>query len=71
MIVNGDAIIKVYRKNHAENIMEPHKKICLMPYENYKGADQPGHMASLISAFVVCRLDSIKSIVAISKILMQ
>ena len=30
-----------------------HEKMCLMPYANNKGADQPAHPRSLISAFVV------------------
>ena len=30
-----------------------HEKMCLMPYANNKGADQPAHPHSLISAFVV------------------
>ena len=38
-----------------------------MPYANNKGADQPAHPRSLISAFVVCCLDNI-SLVSISKI---
>ena len=29
-----------------------HEKTCLMPYANNKGADQPAHPRSLISAFV-------------------
>ena len=29
-----------------------------MPYANNNGADQPAHLCSLISAFVVCCLDS-------------
>ena len=29
-----------------------HEKMCLMPYANNKGADQPAHPHSLISAFV-------------------
>ena len=34
-------------------IIEPgHEKICLMSYANNKGADQPTHPRSLISAFV-------------------
>ena len=34
-------------------IYEPgHAKTCLMPYTNNKGADQPAHPRSLISAFV-------------------
>ena len=32
-----------------------------MPYRNNKGADQPAHLRSLISTFVVCCLDSIIS----------
>ena len=32
-----------------------------MPYANNKGADQPAHLRSLISTFVVCCLDSIIS----------
>ena len=39
-----------------------------MPYANNKGADQPAHPRSLISAFVVCCLNSIMSILAIDKI---
>ena len=36
-----------------------------MPYANNKGADQPAHPCILISAFVVCCLDSIISLVSI------
>ena len=36
-------------------------KTCLMSYANNKGADQPAHPCSLISAFVVRSLDSIIS----------
>ena len=39
-----------------------------MLYANNKGADQPAHLHSLISAFVVRCLDSIISLVSISKI---
>ena len=39
-------------------------KTCLMPYANNKGADQPAHPRSLISAFVVRSLDSIISLVS-------
>ena len=35
--------------------------MCLMSYANNKGADQPAHPHSLISAFVVRCLDSIIS----------
>ena len=35
------------------NVHEPgHEKMCLMSYANNKGADQPAHLCSLISAFV-------------------
>ena len=41
-------------------LYEPgHEKMCLMSYANNKGADQPAHPRSLISAFVVRCLDSI------------
>ena len=45
-----------------------HEKMCLMSYANNKGADQPVHLRSLSSAFVVCCLDSIISIVSVTKI---
>ena len=40
----------------------------LMPYTNNKGADQPAHPCSLISAFVVHCLDSIVPLVSIPEI---
>ena len=43
-------------------------KMCLMPYANNKGADQPAHPRSLISTFVVRYLDSMTCILAISKV---
>ena len=43
-----------------------HEKTCFIRYANNKGADQPAHLCSLISAFVVRRLDSVVSILAIS-----
>ena len=44
-------------------LYEPgHEKMCLMSYANNKGADQPAHPRSLISAFVVRYLDSIISL---------
>ena len=45
-----------------------HVKMCPMPYANNKGADQPAHLRSLISTFVVRSLDSIISLVSRSKI---
>ena len=50
-------------------INEPgHEKTCLMSYANSKGADQPAHPHSLISAFVVRCLDSVMSLVSVTKI---
>ena len=39
-----------------------------MSYANNKGQDQPAHPRSLISAFVVCCLDSVISLVSVTKI---
>ena len=44
-----------------------HAKMCLMPYANNKGTDQPAYRRSLISTFVVCCLDSMLCMLAISK----
>ena len=45
-----------------------HAKMCLMPYANNKGADQPAHPRSLISTFIVRCLDSVMALVSISEI---
>ena len=45
-----------------------HDKTCLMSYANNKGADQPAHPRSLISAFVVRCLDNVMSLVSVTKI---
>ena len=51
------------------SILEPgHEKTCLLSYANYKGADQPAHPRSLISAFVFRCLDRVMSIVSVTKI---
>ena len=42
--------------------------MCLMPCASNKGADQPAHPRSLVSAFVVPCLDSIIPILAASSI---
>ena len=39
-----------------------------MSYANNKGADQPAHLRSLISAFIVHYLDSVISLVSVAKI---
>ena len=50
--------------------LEPgHEKICLMPYAINNGADQPAHLCSLISVFVVRCIDSNTPIVAIPEII--
>ena len=45
-----------------------HEKTCLMSYANNKGADQPAHLRSLISAFLVHCQDRMIPLVYISKI---
>ena len=51
------------------HVYEPgHEKMCLMSYVNNKGADQPAHPRSLISAFVFRCLDSIISLDSIAEI---
>ena len=55
--------------NTGSNAFEPgHEKTCLMSYANNKGADQPAHPRSLISAFVVRCLDNVMSLVSVTKI---
>ena len=51
------------------NPYEPgHEKMSLMLYANNKGADQPVHPRSLISAFVIRCLDSIIPLDSIAEI---
>ena len=51
------------------NPYEPlHEKTCFMPYANNKATDQPAHLSSLISIFVVRCLDSITPPVVIFEI---
>ena len=66
-------VLNFYRRHFKliDNMYEPgHEKMCLMLYANNKGADQPAHPRSLISAFVVRCLDSISldSIAEISRL---
>ena len=58
-------ITRTYFKNICES---DHEKMCLMSYANNKGADQPVHPCSLISAFVVRCLDSIISLDSVAEI---
>ena len=54
--------------SHALRSNEPQcEKTCLQGFANNKGADQPGHPRSLISAFVIHVLESITSRLAMSK----
>ena len=73
MILTKFAIYKIYN-----NKLHSYLKINIiwatswenlfMPYANNKGADQPAHPRSLISAFVVHCLDSIIPLVSLFKI---
>ena len=47
--------------------LSPVMRKSVLPYANNKGADQPAHPRSLISAFVVRFLDNIIPLVSISK----
>ena len=51
----ADNILIISSKRGSEKRMNElgHEKMCLMPYANNKGAAQPVHPRSLISAFVV------------------
>ena len=46
-----------------------HEKTCLMSYANNKVADQPAHPRSLVSIFVFRCLDSVMSLVHVTKML--
>ena len=51
------------------NKLEPgYEKTCLMSYPNNKGAGQPAHPRDLSSAFAVRCLDSVMSLVSVTKI---
>ena len=49
-------------------ILAPSWENLFLPYANNKGADQPANPHSLISAIVVCCLDSIIPLLAIAKL---
>ena len=64
---------RIYRVNFSSTLLwviieSGHGKTCLMLYANNKGTDQPAHPRSLISAFVVRCLDSVMSLVSVTKI---
>ena len=56
----GHQILKTYEPGH--------EKTGLMPNANNKGADQPAHPRSLISALVVFCLYSVMSLVSVTNI---
>ena len=45
----------------------PREKTCLRRFANNKGADQPAHPRSLISAFIICFLETTISKLATSE----
>ena len=66
---NAIKSIEVFPEDYFIHRNEPgHEKTCIMSYANNKGADQPAHPRSLISAFVVRCLDSVMSLVSVTKI---
>ena len=60
--------ISEFGKSLSHTFEPGHEKMCLMSYANNKGADQPAHPRSLISAFVVRCLDSIISLESTAEI---
>ena len=67
--LQADLYLSVNTNNFEICVYEPgHDKVCLMPYADNKGADQPAHQRSLISAFVVRCQDRMISLVYVSEI---
>ena len=61
-------LIRMEKSTGQFKYMPGHEKMCLMPYANNKGADQPAHPRSQISAFVVRCQDRMIPLVYISEI---
>ena len=59
------SLMLFFQCESSEAIWATSWKNLYLPYANNKGADQPAHPRSLMSAFVVCCLDSIISLVSI------
>ena len=63
--------LKLSKKDYKQNKHHLYgarcKKTCFLWFANNKGADQPVHLRSLISAFVICILESIISRLATSE----
>ena len=55
------------QSGHFHEFEPGREKTCLISYANNKGADQPAHPRSLISAFAVRCLDSVMSLVSVTK----
>ena len=53
-----------FLKDSGSSFGPGHAKMCLMPYANNKVSDQPAHLHSLISTFVIRCLDGIISVVS-------
>ena len=69
MLTRPHLLVIIFKWKQISFYFEPsHEKLCLMSYANNKGADQPAHLRSLISAFVVYCLDSIISLDSIAVI---
>ena len=59
---------EVMMAKQTESIGPPREKTCLWGFENNTVADQPAHLHSLISAFVISFLESIISRLAMREI---
>ena len=67
LIIQEKTVTKIFNKTLVSHVTG-HEQMCLMPYANNKGADQPAHPRSLISAFVIRCQDRTIPLVSISKI---
>ena len=65
LMATKDVLLYIRSSTMEGSIGSGHAKMCLMPYANNKGADQPAHPRSLISTFS-CSLPSIMTLVSIS-----
>ena len=58
-------------QNYSRSLNGPQReKTCLQRFANNKSADQPVHPGSLISAFIICLLESIIYLLALSEMLL-
>ena len=62
-------ILDDLKEQHGSKSFGPrHKKTCIRRFANNKGADQPAHQRSLISAFLIRLLERTISRFAMSKL---